>query len=106
MSIKSLISDWHAFVEGVLNGYEFDISEYENDLALRDHIENEVQKETIIDQSFKAALDNSDTRLREILIPLSRPLKIMPATPWWYMGIPANALEVVNDARELGLLDF
>ena len=104
MGIKSLISAWYAFVESVLSGYGFSIYDYENDLSIRDRIEDEISKGVVIDSRLKAALDSSDIRLRKVLIPLERPLRSAPSSSWWYIGVPSTALEVVNDARAQGLL--
>ena len=104
MSLASLITEWDGFVTLCEKGYTFDLSEYDNDLAVRRKISVLIEKEEIQnDPSFATlivALSSVDNRLRDMLLPNT--FRVYAANYWWEAGFLKYAGdEYVSDVKSL-----
>lgn len=104
MSLASLITEWDGFVTLCEEGYSFDLSEYDNDLAVRRKIKDLVEKEAIRDDpSFATlivALNNVDNRLRDVLLPNT--FRSYATNHWWETGLlKYGGEEYASDVKSL-----
>lgn len=104
MSLASLITEWDGFVILCENGYSFDLSEYDNDLAVRRKIKVLIEKQgSQNDPSFGTlivALSNVDNRFRDMLLPDT--FRAYAANYWWETSFLKYAGdEYVNDIKSL-----
>jgi hypothetical protein len=97
------LGTWEDFVTTCTDGYEFDLSEYLNDLSIRQFIQlvldDSEAKRTEMHALFAERVRRIDDRFRELVSdgPLIRPRSDL----WWDRRIPPyGATEFVEDARE------
>ncbi|MCX4852393.1 hypothetical protein OG426_07760 [Streptomyces canus] len=98
-----VLGAWEDFVTTCTDGYEFDMSEYLNDLSIRRFIQlvldDSEAKRTEMYTLFVERIRRIDDRFRELVSegPLIRPGSDL----WWDRRIPPyGAAEFVEDARE------
>lgn len=98
-----VLGAWEDFVTTCTDGYEFDLSEYLNDLSIRQFIQlvldDPEAKRTEMYTLFVERIRRIDDRFRELVSegPLIRPGSDL----WWDQRIPPyGAAEFVEDARE------
>lgn len=98
-----VLGAWEDFVTTCMDGYELDLSEYLNDLSIRQFIQlvldDSVAKRTEMYVLFAERVSHIDDRFRGLVSdgPLVRPGSDL----WWDRRIPPyGAAEFVEDARE------
>jgi hypothetical protein len=105
-SVRRLIVKWAGFVNTAVRGYEDGIYDYLNDLTIRDQIEASLVSSPSLPYKISEMLQNSDDRLRSILVPVRIPLNADASpTSFWYFGLPVHTSpELANEAKSLGCL--
>ena len=98
-----MLGVWDDFVTACTDGYEFDLSEYLNDLSVRQFIQQVLDDSesgrTEMYAPFAERIRRIDDRFREVASggPLVRPGSDL----WWDRRIPPyGAAEFFDDARE------
>ncbi|MFF0087202.1 hypothetical protein ACFYR1_47280 [Streptomyces canus] len=98
-----VLGAWEAFVTTCMGGYEFDLSEYLNDLSIRQFIQlvldDSEAKRTEMYKLFAERIRRIDDRFCKLVSegPLIRPRSDL----WWDQRIPPyGAADFVEDARE------
>jgi hypothetical protein len=80
-----LLNTWKSFVSYCEAGYDFDISEYDYDLGVRDYIESVLNSELLRDCEemgwFREQVEEIDQQFRGLLQP--RRFNTHGETPWW-----------------------
>ncbi|MFF2065088.1 hypothetical protein ACFVWZ_25350 [Streptomyces sp. NPDC058200] len=100
---------WEEFVRECADGYEFDLSEYLNDLSVRQLLQQVLDdaeaKRTETYAPFAQRVRGIDDRFREVVSegPLIRP----GSDHWWDRQVPPHgAAEFVEDVRERHSVDL
>ena len=88
-NLSVLLSEWTSFVSQCEQGYQFDISEYDNDVSIRDKIEEVINNEELYSpqdvQRFADAVHMLDEQLRALFIDnVYRPFT---SGTWWEASI-------------------
>ncbi|PHS18991.1 MAG: hypothetical protein COA78_01100 [Blastopirellula sp.] len=97
---QKLVTDYEAFVEETMNGYDDCIYEYTNDLACRNKLEE--SKDISEVKELWLRVKQADIKLRDSLIPLNKCIYgDYPKTWFWYWGYPKNSPELENDIRNI-----
>jgi hypothetical protein len=84
----ALLRKWDSFVDSCLSGYAWDISEYNNEIRVRDHIEVLLQAECLQQfpeiQAFRELVNPIDQQFKAVL----QPDKTLPKQDsWWRKGV-------------------
>jgi len=93
-SPAQLLTQWQQFVNWCEEGYRWDVSEYRNELSVRDRLERLLTAERL--QPFrelgelKARVDETDTRFKSLLIP---GVKMPNHKQWWEQAVLKRAGE-------------
>jgi hypothetical protein len=98
----AVVDTWRSLVELCERGYDDNIYEYDNDLAIRDLIEKLLTDSRLSafpeSQWFRAEIGPIDDRFRALL--QAEPLD--SARPWWRGRIPRRAgAELAEDFRDV-----
>lgn len=87
-----LIESWEAFIKECVDGYSWDISEYRNELRVRNDIETLVSSEHLrqyeAHDQFVGAVRALDERFKALGHPTWR---FPDASTWWQRLVPARA---------------
>jgi hypothetical protein len=91
ISASALLDAWGSFVDQVENGYEWDISEYRNDLRVRDSLEVIASSAKLNmypeHDDFLSSLRTIDNRFKAI----AHPVSTFPGqTEWWKQVAPKD----------------
>ncbi|GAA2445402.1 hypothetical protein [Agromyces soli] len=102
-SCWELLEDWRALVDQIAAGYVDGLYDYENELVVREWLERARQDEPLATlegwEAFSRQLEDSDTRLRDVL---ESGVRVRDAGPWWRERLPRSAgPEFVEDARSV-----
>lgn len=97
------LRSWEAMVDECAEGYDLDVSEYLNDLSVRDLLQRVVDDSKVRSipefSWFTAELAGIDDRFRAVLLdgPLMRPGE----RRWWRRSLPAvGQADFVQDVQE------
>jgi len=85
--ITDLLEEWTKLVTQLQLGYNWSIYEYDNDLAVRDFLEEAIRGRMQNDP-LRGRVEVVDQLFRDITRPRKRPQKVL--TGWWYTRIPTN----------------
>lgn len=89
-----LIDCWGAFVEECCEGYEWDISEYRNEIRVRRHIETLLRSDALAGHPdhdvFSGAVQVLDDRFRQLG---HKEWKFPNGAQWWERQVPTFAGE-------------
>jgi hypothetical protein len=90
----ALLKAWDAFVQEVEEGYEWDVSEYRNEIRVRDRIEAIASSAVLTHfaqhDDFLGELRHVDQRFRAMAHPTYR---FPAAEAWWRQLVPRRAGE-------------
>ena len=100
----SIVEEWEALVQEAEVGYNWDYSEYSNDLGVRDLLAKALEDNTLKQYQQVPAMAErvarADARFKDLLLPNVE--LGSPERPWWHRGVLAHAGdEYVNDIRNL-----
>ncbi|MBI4422096.1 MAG: hypothetical protein HY554_00120 [Elusimicrobia bacterium] len=103
----ALLSQWRSFVAEVERGYSWTLYEYQNDLSVRDQID-EILKAlpASMRHQLSAPLAEADRRFEDATAPCARPvIRGERRLGAWYRRVPKRAVgELEDDLREEGLI--
>lgn len=92
-------------VKEIEEGYSMCLSEYTNDLYCRNVLQEKLDEGYVPDVASAERLNQIDERLRILLIPTVGSIHgYYPARYFWFLGVPENAEEVIEEVRGIGLL--
>lgn len=98
-----ILGVWEQLVEVVEAGYEDNVYEYDNDLAIRDLIEQLLQLPVLAEFSesgwFREGVAALDDRMRSELT--TEPIRL-PGRQWWRSHLPVKAgVELADDLKRI-----
>lgn len=94
---------YEGLVQELSGGYSLCVTEYTNDLACRQELED-ARLESVV-QGLWQRVEVADARLQQILLPTKRCLDgSYPRECFWYWGYPPNSPELESDLRATGAL--
>ena len=97
-SPATLINNWILVVDDIESGYSFCLSEYDDDLGVRETVEiilsSDLLEEFAEREEFRQVVEPVDNRFRSLLRPdVQRPVF---SPYWWIRGIPFNTGDEFN----------
>lgn len=85
---EDLVREWREFVDECATGYQWNLYDYHQDLAVRDRLEACLQA-GCLPEAVMGEVAAIDARFREMLQP---GVQVGPETdPWWHRGVPVYA---------------
>lgn len=106
VSVDGLVNDWSRFIAAVERGYDNCVYEYENDLSVRDLLEEVITAAPeSVRRKIRDVLAPWDRRFDEATLPTSRPL--LPSVDqrppgWWWFRLPRRRTdELAHEWQEL-----
>ncbi len=99
------LNRYGSLVEEIEGGYGMCLSEYTNDLYCRSFLQEKLDEGFVPNAAFQEQLDQLDERLRALLIPTIGSIHgSYPPAYFWFLGVPGNAEEVIEEVRGIGAL--
>jgi hypothetical protein len=104
--LRKKVHDWMNIVSSVVNGYEYGVEEYRNDMSVRQGIHDLLASHALPGGSIASELRIADERFRFAVEPLSAPLASdADCDAFWYWSIPRTVVgDLRDDATEIGLI--
>ncbi|MEM0503965.1 MAG: hypothetical protein QXT58_04575 [Archaeoglobaceae archaeon] len=108
-SLDDLVQKWSDFVSEIETGYDLYIEDYENDLCVRDILQEVIEGLSPVGrEALERLIESIDYRFLQATTPVERPL-LPPVDKetvgfWWYR-IPKNLGEdLLRDLRQEGFI--
>ncbi len=92
VSPASLVTQWREFVKWCEDGYQWDISEYNNEISVRDKLEQLLMSQKLQSfnelQQLKITVEEIDQDFKKLL---KDDVKLINQNTWWKQGILKKA---------------